>query len=133
MNQNQSTKSLETAIQAIDESLSKRFISLDPKGYFLIKINSKSREIIAEHYINDIDDQGRAIDPESGKPLDCHNKIMRSAKNIFTGRTAKEVGIKLTEGEGSHPISQLDHALYVGRELQRAEECLRNGNIYIQD
>ncbi|MCF8135408.1 MAG: DUF4346 domain-containing protein, partial [Synechococcus lacustris] len=30
-------------------------------------------------------------------------------------------------------ISKLDHALYLGRELQRAEACLENGNDYVQD
>ena len=38
-----------------------------------------------------------------------------------------------TEGLGPFPISRLDHAIYIGRELQRAEQCLRNGQQYIQD
>jgi dihydropteroate synthase len=39
----------------------------------------------------------------------------------------------LTEGPGPHPVSCLDHALYLGRELQRAELCLEQGLDYIQD
>jgi dihydropteroate synthase len=39
----------------------------------------------------------------------------------------------LTEGEGPHPISCLDHALYLGRELQKAEFSLEHGSEYIQD
>jgi dihydropteroate synthase len=52
---------------------------------------------------------------------------------VLRGRTAKEVGIALSEGEGNHPLSCLDHALYLGRELQKAEQCLREGSAYVQD
>ena len=43
------------------------------------------------------------------------------------------MGIQLTEGDGPHPVSRLDHALYLGRELQKAEQCLRDGSTYVQD
>ena len=36
-------------------------------------------------------------------------------------------------GEGPSPLSRLDHALYLGRELQKAEWCLEQGLTYIQD
>ena len=39
----------------------------------------------------------------------------------------------LTEGDGPLPLSRLDHALYLGRELQKAERCLDDGSDYIQD
>jgi dihydropteroate synthase len=52
---------------------------------------------------------------------------------VFRGRSAKELGIVLTEGEGPHPLSRLDHALYLGRELQKAERCLNEGSDYVQD
>lgn len=51
---------------------------------------------------------------------------------VYRGRTAKELGMLLTE-EGASPISRLDHALYLGRELQKAEQCLACGEVYIQD
>jgi dihydropteroate synthase len=38
----------------------------------------------------------------------------------------------LTEGEAV-PLSRLDHALYLGRELQKAERCLDTGEPYVQD
>jgi dihydropteroate synthase len=57
----------------------------------------------------------------------------RSPVAIFRGRTAKELGIALTEGEGPHPVSRLDHALYLGRELQKAEQALETGTGYVQD
>ena len=52
---------------------------------------------------------------------------------MFRGRTAKELGIALTEGDGPFPLSRLDHALYLGRELQKAELCLEQGIPYVQD
>ena len=121
------------SIKLIDEKLSKRHIELDPKGYFLIKIEPINNELILEHYINNIDQKGRAVDPETGKPIDCSTKSTNQPSNIFRGKSAKEVGIQISEGHGPFPISRLDHAIYIGRELQRAEQCLRNGERYIQD
>ncbi len=120
------------AIQDLNEELSKRFIALDPKGYFLIRLDELKREIIVEHYQNDIDHLGRAIDAKTGKPIRCNNE-KRTPIQIFKGRSAKEVGVQLTEGDKPYPISKLDHALYLGRELQRAEDCLVRGKPYIQD
>ena len=121
------------SIKFLDDKLSKRQIELDPKGYFLIKIKPLTNEIILEHYLNNIDSQGRAIDPESGKPIGCKTKRSNQPSKIFSGKSAKEVGIQISEGHGPFPISRLDHAIYIGRELQRAEECLRAGEQYIQD
>ena len=121
------------AIRVIDEKLSKRFIDLDPKGYFIIKLDQLSNELILEHYSNDIDNLGRAINPETGKPLECKGVQKRSPLNIYRGKSAKEIGIQISEGNKSYPLSKLDHAVYLGRELQRAEECLKQGKKYIQD
>ncbi len=120
-------------IQLLDEKLSKRQIELDPKGYFLIKVKYVTNELILEHYLNNIDKQGRAVDPQSGKLIGCKTKRLNQPSNIYRGKSAKEVGIKISEGNGQYPISLLDHAIYIGRELQRAEECLRTGKQYIQD
>tara|TARA_Y100001968_G_scaffold18170_1_gene14341 strand:+ start:985 stop:1386 length:402 start_codon:yes stop_codon:yes gene_type:complete len=121
------------SITLIDDKLSKRHIELDPRGYFLIKIEPLTNELILEHYINNIDHQGRAVDPETGKPIDCSTTNPNQPSNIFKGKTAKEVGIQISEGPGPFPLSRLDHAIYIGRELQRAEQCLRTGEQYIQD
>ena len=124
---------LNRSIKLLDDKLSKRQIDLDPKGYFLIKVEPLTNEIILEHYLNNIDNQGRAIDPESGEPIGCKTKRGNEPSNIFRGKSAKEVGIQISEGDGPLPISRLDHAIYIGRELQRAEQCLRSGQRYIQD
>ena len=121
------------SIKVLDDKLSKRQIDLDPKGYFLIKIEPKTNELILEHYLNDIDQKGRAIDPESGEPIGCKTKSRNQPNNIYRGKSAKQVGIQISEGHGPFPISHLDHAIYIGRELQRAEQCLITGKQYIQD
>ena len=121
------------SIKLLDDKLSKRQIELDPNGYFLIKIEPLTNELILEHYLNNIDHKGRAIDPESGEPIGCKTKRSNEPSNIFKGKSAKELGIKVSEGNGPFPISRLDHAIYIGRELQRAEQCLRAGKQYIQD
>ena len=121
------------SIKFLDDKLSKRQIELDPKGYFLIKVEPSTHELILEHYLNNIDNKGRAIDPESGAPIGCKAKRSNQPSNIFRGKSAKEVGIQISEGQGPFPISCLDHAIYIGRELQRAETCLKTGEQYIQD
>ena len=121
------------SINLLDDKLSRRQIELDPKGYFLIKVEPLTNELIIEHYLNNIDNQGRAIDPESGELIGCKTKSSKQPSNIYRGKSAKEVGIQISEGHGPFPISRLDHAIYIGRELQRAEQCLRNGQQYIQD
>ena len=121
------------SITLLDTKLSKRQIELDPKGYFLIKIEPKTNELILEHYLNDIDQKGRAIDPKSGEPIGCKTKSRNQPNNIYRGKSAKQLGIQISEGHGPFPISHLDHAIYIGRELQRAEQCLISGKQYIQD
>ena len=126
-------KDLVRSINLLDDKLSKRQIKLDPQGYFLIRLEHITNELILEHYLNNIDNKGRAIDPESGEPIGCKTKRSNQPSNIFRGKSAKEVGIQISEGHGPFPISRLDHAIYIGRELQRAEQCLRTGEEYIQD
>ena len=121
-------------LQALDERLSQRFIALDPKGYFLIKVDHSAEELVLEHYGNTIDEKGLARDDETGEVLSCKGgNGPRQPSAVYRGFSAKQVGIQLTEGEGSHPLSCLDHALYLGRELQKAEVCLKAGTSYVQD
>ncbi len=119
--------------QSLDEELSQRFIALDPAGYFLIKLDRLAGELVAEHYGNGVDERGLATDPDTGEVLSCRGTGPRAPIATYRGRSAKQLGIALTEGPGPHPISCLDHALYLGRELQRAELCLVQGVDYIQD
>ena len=133
MNNQDLQEDLINSIKLLDDKLSKRLIELDPKGYFIIRIESITNELILEHYLNDIDQKGRAIDPKSGEPIGCKTKSRNQPNNIYRGKSAKQLGIQISEGHGPFPISHLDHAIYIGRELQRAEQCLITGKQYIQD
>tara|TARA_Y100001978_G_scaffold127087_1_gene113370 strand:- start:675 stop:1061 length:387 start_codon:yes stop_codon:yes gene_type:complete len=115
-----------------DKKLSQRDIVLDPSGYFIIKTDQISKKIFVEHYLNNIDSKGIALDPLTNKPIKCDKQNKRQYNKIFKGNTAKEIGILITE-KNNNLISKLDHALYLGRELQKAEECLLRNEVYIQD
>ena len=116
----------------IDKKLSQRDIVLDSYGYFIVKIDQINKKIVVEHYLNNIDEKGIALDPITNKPIQCDNQNKRQYNKIFEGNTAKEIGILITE-KNNNLISKLDHALYLGRELQKAEECLLKDHKYIQD
>ena len=127
-----SIEDLKRKNEITDNKLSKRDIVLDSSGYFIIKIDQINKKIVVEHYLNNIDKKGIALDPITNKPIQCHNKNKRQYNKIFVGNTAKEIGIYITE-KNNNLISKLDHALYLGRELQKAEECLLKDHKYIQD
>ena len=116
----------------MDNNLSNRYIELDPNGYFIIKIDLKTKQIILEHYLNKINDEGYALDPKTNKPIKCDSKEIKTCNETFKGISAKEIGIAITE-KRNDLISRFDHALYLGRELQKAEECLYKKLSYIQD
>ena len=116
----------------IDNNLSNRYIDLDPNGYFIIKVDLEENKIILEHFLNNIDKQGYALDPETNEPIKCDSKNKRVSNEVFKGISAKQLGIMITE-ERNDLITRLDHALYLGRELQKAEECLYKRLPYIQD
>ena len=118
--------------ELIDKKLSQRDIVLDSSGYFIIKIDQINKKIVVEHYLNNIDDKGIALDPITNKPIQCDKQNKRQYNKIFEGNTAKEIGILITE-KNTNLISKFDHALYLGRELQKAEECLLKDHEYIQD
>ncbi|MEK6962871.1 MAG: DUF4346 domain-containing protein [Nanoarchaeota archaeon] len=81
--------------------------AMDPKGYFLIRINKEKKEI------------------EIGF---CPNKNEVSVR--ITGKTPREVyHTAIREGL----VSRLDHAAYLGREVQKAFDALQTGKEYVQD
>jgi dihydropteroate synthase len=121
-------------LKVIDDRLSKRPIALDPGGYYIIYLDREASLICAKHYTNTINDQGLAVDPETGEVIACGGKkVERTAETLYTGRTAKELCVKVIEEPQPCPITMLDHAAYLGREFTRAEYALINGTEYIQD
>ena len=91
-----SSKSLDEKIK-IDNNLSKRYIDLDPKGYFTIKVDLEENKIILEHFLNNINDDGYALDPETNEPIKCDSQNKRVSNEVFKGNSAKQLGILITE------------------------------------
>jgi dihydropteroate synthase len=120
-------------LTALDNELSKRHIDLDPSGYFIIYLDREAGLICAKHFTNIINEKGLAVDPATGKVIPAKGKVERTAETIFTGRTAKELCVKIIEETQPCPLTMLDHAAYLGREFVRAEYALLNGVEYIQD
>ncbi len=83
-----------------------RRLVLDPAGFLVVYPDAR-RGLVLEHYRND-------------GVLDC---VIEGATPGAVGATAVERGL----------VSRLDHAVYLGRELARAEESLRSGTPYVQD
>jgi dihydropteroate synthase len=120
-------------IKAIDDQLSKRHIDLDPGGYFIIYLDRDAQLICAKHFTNIIDERGLAVDPETGKVIPAKGKVERKAETLFTGKTAKELCVKIFEQTQPCPVTMLDHAAYLGREFMRAENALIYQEEYVQD
>ena len=117
-----SSKSFDEKIN-IDDNLSNRYIDLDPNGYFIIKVDLVENKIILEHFLYNLDEEGYALDPETNEPIKCNSQSKQVSIEVFKGISAKQLGILITE-ERNDLITRFDHALYLGRELQKAEECL---------
>lgn len=80
---------------------------LDPKGYFLIRINRDEQRLEVGHCSND-------------------NKLIR----VIRGDTPESVMYKIID---LNLIELLDHAAYLGKELQKAYIAMKHGFTYCQD
>lgn len=80
---------------------------LDPKGYFVIYPDERTKQITVEHYKND-----------------------GSLNQIITGDDVSSIYMTIINMD---LISRLDHACYLGKELTRAHETIRTGIVYLQD
>ncbi|MFN3361298.1 MAG: DUF4346 domain-containing protein [Pseudanabaenaceae cyanobacterium] len=122
-----------TDYKAIDAELSKRDLQLDPAGYFIIYIDRENQLLVAEHYSNIINEQGLAVDPETGEVIPAKGKTGRTPTRVFKGKTAKQLCVEILERTEPVPVSQLSHSAYLGRELQKAEWALYHNGEYVQD
>lgn len=118
---------------ALNDKLSQRFIALDPGGYFLIYLDRDLNLICADHYSNEINDKGLAVDPDSGEVIACGGGQKRLPKVVFKAKTAKELCIEIFEQADNCVVTCLDHAAYLGREFMKAEAALAQGKDYVQD
>ena len=85
----------------------------DPKGFFLIHI--AEGKILVEHYENVY-----------------KGKVLATGKADFVFEGTKPENIYRTLIQHGF-VSRLDHAAYLGKELQRAEHCLKTGEKYVQE
>ena len=92
----------------LDAQLSQRTIQLDPNGYVLIKLDREKGELIVEWFSKGINEQGLATNPETGEVLACKGSAPREPIKRFKGRSAKELGVALTETNEQPFISKLD-------------------------
>eukprot|EP00887_Chlorella_sp_A99_P002387 scaffold10.g2387.t1 len=122
---------------ALDDELSRRPLELDPAGYFIIYVDREWGELVAEHYTNVINKQGLACDPVTGEAIPCMPGYRRPPSATWRGRTAKALAVAILEAPrragAAPPVARLEHAAYLGRELQRAEAALLGGLAYVQD
>ena len=84
-------------LAALDDKLSKRYIELDPDGYFLIYVDREAALVCAKHFTNTINEKGLACDPVTGKPLPVRGKNVRQETTVYTWRTAIELCMKIFE------------------------------------
>jgi tetrahydromethanopterin S-methyltransferase subunit A len=80
---------------------------MDPKGYFLIRANIKTKKLELGH---------------------CRRN--NEIEVLITGETPQEVYFTACQ---MGLVSRLDHAAYLGKELQKAFTALELGIDYVQD
>lgn len=100
-------------VRRIEAAPSKKII-FDKKGFFVIFI--KNNMIVVEHYQNI--SKGTSLKVDTGK-LDT---VIVGYDSLSIGQTIVREGL----------ISRIDHSIYLGRELMKAEIALRNGLKYEQ-
>lgn len=97
----------EEAKKVIEETMKQnQELVLDPRGYFVIYL--KDKKIIVEHFTNEQKDTGQK----------------------FTGEKASVIYNQIIS---ANLVSKHDHAAYLGKEIYRAEQCLKNNIEFRQD
>ena len=118
----------------LDKYLSARNLAMDDKGYFMMKLDHDKGVIRATYHSCIKNDKGEICDVHGNKISCCGKSNTPEPMKVFEGRTAKELTVKIFERwEHAKELVTLGHAAYVGREAQRAEQCLFAGKFYQQD
>ena len=79
-------------------------VSLDPMGYFRITLDGK--EILVEHRFEDV------------------------TLKEYRGKTAVSLQHQIARDVA---VSDINHAIYLGRQLAKAEMALKDGREFVQD
>ena len=110
--------------QRLDRYLSTRSLSMDAKGYFLVKTDPDESLIVVSFYSCIVNDKGQVCDLQ-GTCIPCHGNSPEPMK-VWKCRTAKEVTTELFEKwTAAYELGfTIGHAAYIGREAQKAEFSL---------
>lgn len=92
----------------VSNALERKSYTYDPLGYFKVKVDHKTGEIYVFHY-------------RLGE---------RKPDFAVKGLNPKEIYTKIIEEK---LVSRLDHAAYLGCELQKAKVAIQTGRSYVQD
>ncbi|HLC95950.1 MAG TPA: DUF4346 domain-containing protein [Candidatus Nanoarchaeia archaeon] len=104
-------------MKSINASGYKQDWKLDPKGYFLIRVDEKSKLIEVAHCII--------------QPKHLEGKFTKNEPDVvIKGKNPEEIIYKIID---LGLISIMDHAAYLGKEVQKAFDCLHSGKEYVQD
>lgn len=116
----------------LDKFLSARRLTMDDKGYFMVKLDHDKGIIRATYHSCIKNDRGEICDVHGNK-ISCSGSSPEPMAT-FEGRTAKELTVRIFERwEHAEELVSVGHAAYIGREAQRAERCLFAGEFYQQD
>jgi hypothetical protein len=89
-------------------------LTLDPKGFFVIEIDGNKKEIRVEYYSN----------------VYRGNRIVSGIlEKVFTGDKADAISDTIAKNV---PDLLPEHYMYLGRELQKAQEGLEKNSKYVQ-
>lgn len=102
-------KESEEGVEVIEAKINSEYYAHDPKGWFKIYLDREKREIIL-HYKKSYKDTKSSLIIKGKDPSSIYRKVA-------------ELGL----------ISKIDHACYLGSELQKAYIALKLGKSYIQD
>jgi len=93
---------------------SRKDVILDPKGFFVIEIDRNNKEIRVEYYSN----------------VYKENKIVSGKiEKVFTGDKADAISDTIAKNV---PELLPEHYMYLGRELQKAQDSLEKNTKYFQ-
>jgi tetrahydromethanopterin S-methyltransferase subunit A len=105
------TTNKEKQLSSVQKIRARRFkkseIKLDRAGYFVIIPSKKNQHITVEHY-------------------SYNNELLR----IIEGNNSRDIYLTIISNKW---ITDLSHAAYLGKELEKAELSLKKGFKYVQD
>lgn len=117
----------------LDKFLSARSLTMDDKGYFMVKLDHAKGVIRATFHSCIKNDKGEICDARGIKIKCCSGNNRPEPMETFEARTAKDLTVKIFERWEHASLVSVGHAAYIGREAQKAEQCLFAGIFYQQD